>query len=204
MDTRSYRRRSRRGQGGIGCRTRGSWRAKMTGWALRGNRVDGLAPAALRGGDQVMVSRVGSARPRFHLCGFASARRRATPASVAACPCSRRRERRSPHAEESVALRTPRIPAACVTFKPSSSMTSVRMKSPGWEGVIFTLIPRSAIIAVGASVCARDYASPWRCGPELSRSSRDIRYLGTCGEPAEATNPWPTVWRPKLALRWTG
>ena len=44
---------------------------------------------------------------------------------------------------ESVARRTPRISAAFVTFKPSSSMTSVRMKSPGWEGVMFTLIVRS-------------------------------------------------------------
>ena len=41
---------------------------------------------------------------------------------------------------ESVALRTPRAFAAFATLSPKSYMISVRMKSPGWEGAILTLI----------------------------------------------------------------
>ena len=94
----------------------------MAGWALRGNRVDGLAPAALRGGDQVMVSRVRIREASCHACIRSSmsmltpnafSMRNAISGESAALPF---------RSEESVALRTPRIPAAFVTFKPSSSM----------------------------------------------------------------------------------
>ena len=114
-----------------GRRLRGWW---GEGWCIRGLRLSG------------------SAQRGYRRLGRAFGRRQTRPAFGEACPCSCRRlfllvgaisgdrEDLELRRSESVARRTPRTSAALVTLSPKSSMISVRMKSPGWEGVILTLI----------------------------------------------------------------
>ena len=62
---------------------------------------------------------------------------------------------------ERVARRTPRISAALVTLSPRSSTISVRMKSPGWEGVMNAFMLLSGICGggLGTGVYAGEIAN---------------------------------------------